>query len=893
MILKQKKFFISILSMLMVGILSFGQVSTVFAAENMENDTNITVSENDYTVDRIKADYYSINIPANIGEAYNFDIGVFKWGNIIYTVEDKTGDLSGFYQPLWGQFKAEKGLSKYVGKTFDDIKKMDEPAPMHTMAGPMDTPILVHKEFLNKISQVEVERKEKKQAEKNELAKAYLKYSSIYENRNNGDYSEHTINNFSQAYEKAYEVLKSDSIKKNQIDEALENLKRSKEELTMLELDYTAINEQIRKANEIIAHQDEYDIFTLSNLKESLRLANQAVKSGAQKQSQLTVLTEKLKKNIDNMVRKSEQGKIFTIEGMTGGMADDFMNPIIILEEKNGKAIYTIGFRESNGKGLKSKMKHVKHVQDNQKIKADEIEGVGEYNQLFKITRNNLDETKLPIIVHPVVMGNDILVEVKLKRETKKPQYNIDSNVDYSELEELILSEQETFDDVNDGVYKPIGSEEYRKKYNRALNILKEKTATQEEVEKAIRSLKNSKSLDLELKAVGDFGQEIVDAEEKLKLTNKYTADSLANLKKAVDKANEQWMNRHSFTKKTLEQARKNLKDAMNVLRQKDVVGEDSAPPANSKDKHTVSKHDFFTNLSWGGHSSPTLFIMMNKYDNDGEGDKIIFNQKDSEELFEFGKIQVNNGKVYTFKEAGIELNGEYKHFKTLNKDFIKTFYNEKNLNFKIIEKDNTEIEFTVINKLTDEEIQKFTEIVNPMIIEEIPFEKKYVADITLEKGQKTVKQAGKNGKKANDKIVEKPINEIICIGIKPTETTEQIAFKTVNQANADKFEDEEQTVKVKGANGLKIVITTYKLDKNNQVVLDKVSEKTTKPVIDEVVEYGTKKRATTPNTQNDDATLKATKSPTTGDTTNIALYAFVFFIDVAILTIVVRRKKA
>lgn len=909
MVLKQKKFIVSVVAMLMVSIWSLGQVSAVYAIESIDDDVNITISQGDYTVDKNKANYYNLNIQTSIGEAYNFDIGVFKWGDIVYEVEDKTGNLSGFFQPLWGQFKEENGLSKYVGKTFDEIKTMKEPEPMDTMAGPMDTPILVHKEILKKIAEIEAERQGKNLAEKNELATAYLKYSPIYENRNNGDYSQQTMDNFSKAQEKAEEILKTDLPEKANIDQALAELKKAKKELAMPEVDYTAIKDQIAKAEEIIAHQEEYDIFTLSKLKENIKVANDAVKNGIQKQSQLNDLTEKLKQSMDDLVKKTEQGKIFTINGTTGGMADDFMNPIITLEEKNGKAIYTIGFRESNKKGLKSKMKHLKHIQNNQEIQAQELEGVGEYKQLFKITRDTLDETELPIIVHPVVMGNDISVKIKLQKDSKKPQYNMDNNVDYIELEKLIIAEQETFDDVNAGVYKPIGSAEYLKKYNKALSILQEKTATQDEVEKAIKDLENSKSLDLSLKAIEDFGQELEKAEAELKLTDKYNADSLENLKKAVDPANKQWLERNNFTKKTLEQARKDLKDAVDALKKKeDQSGNSTVQPDDRKEKHTVSKHDFFTNLSWGEHPSPTLFIMMNKYDNEGEGDNIVFTQKNSDELFEFGKIQVNDGKVYTFKEAGIELNGEYRRFKTLNTDFIKTFYRERKLNFKIFEKDNVEIEFTVVNKLTDEEIQKFSELVEPIITEQVTFVKEYVADVTLEKGQKIVKQEGKNGKKENGKIVEQPVNEIIYVGVKPTETTQEIDFKVLKQPNVNRFEDEQQIVKVEGSKGIKTITTTYKLDKNNEVVLDKVSEKIIKPAVDEIVECGTKKRtliqnnATAqsvqnnpkkPSTQNGATAVKAKISPNTGDRTPLALYVFIFLIDAAVLTAIIRRKKA
>lgn len=770
--LKQKKVFISIVSLLMVGVLSFGQLSIVFAKQNSQDDINITISGEDYSVDKNKATFYNLDIPTGvgIGESYNIEVGIFKWGSIIYAIDDKTGTLSGYYQPLWGQFKAENGLSKYIGKTFDDIKKMKEPKEMETMAGPMDIPVLVHRKILDMIKKAESEQQVKNQIGKTELAKVYLKYSVIYNEKENGDYTDQTMSKFSSAYKHAESVLKADLSKKDEIDRALANLKSAKKGLKLTSIDYKGLKEQIAKADTIIGHQEEYDIFALSNLKENVKNAKNAIKKGAQRQSQVTALEEKLKKSIKDMIKKSDQGKIFTISGKTSTMADDFMNSVITLEEKNGKTIYTIGFKEDNGKGLKSKMSYLKHIQDNQYIPAEKLDGVGEYSQLFRITRNTVNETQIPIILHPVVMDRDIQVNIILDRTTKKPQYNVESNVDYSELENLIRSEQETLDDVNAGIYKPIGSKEYLKKYNNVLNIIKDKTASKDEVERAIKNLKTSKKLDLVLKAIDDFGQEITTAEAELKQNEKYTQDSLLNLKNAVDKANKQWISRYDFTKNTLAEARKELKDALDTLeKRKENLGKDSIQQNKDDTKHTVSQYDFFTNLSWGGNPSPKLSIKMNKYDKNGEGDKIIFTTQDSNELLEFGKIQVNEGKIYSFKEAEIETDGEYKSFRTLNKDFIKTFYKEKELHFKIIEKDNTALNFTVANKLTEEEIKKFTEMIGPSIVEEKLFEKEPVANAFLEKDKKAIKQV-----KQNDNNIKKPVKGIDFIGTKVPSTGDE-----------------------------------------------------------------------------------------------------------------------
>ena len=107
------------------------------------------------------------------------------------------------------------------------------------------------------------------------------------------------------------------------------------------------------------------------------------------------------------------------------------------------------------------------------------------------------------------------------------------TKADKTKLKAAIDGEKETFDDVNAGVYKPVGAAEYLKKYNKALKVLEDPDATQETVDKATRDLLNSKNLDLSLNK-DKFAALIGKAEEMEKHPEKYTKESFARLKEAI-----------------------------------------------------------------------------------------------------------------------------------------------------------------------------------------------------------------------------------------------------------------------------------------------------------------------------------------------------------------------
>ena len=100
-------------------------------------------------------------------------------------------------------------------------------------------------------------------------------------------------------------------------------------------------------------------------------------------------------------------------------------------------------------------------------------------------------------MVGPDIQEMPVLLVLDLT--SKRPEGEVGTKADKTKLKAAIDGEKETFDDVNAGVYKPVGAAEYLKKYNKALKVLEDPDATQETVDKATRDLLNSKNLDLSL----------------------------------------------------------------------------------------------------------------------------------------------------------------------------------------------------------------------------------------------------------------------------------------------------------------------------------------------------------------------------------------------------------
>ncbi|MEY8461848.1 G5 domain-containing protein [Streptococcus merionis] len=147
----------------------------------------------------------------------------------------------------------------------------------------------------------------------------------------------------------------------------------------------------------------------------------------------------------------------------------------------------------------------------------------------------------------------------------------------------------------------------------------------------------------------------------------------------------------------------------------------------------------------------------------------------------------------------------------------------------------------------------------------DVDFPKQRKEDPQLEKGQTRVERGEKgterityqveytNGKETKRTVTKRerlkePKTEITYVGTKPVERVEHIVeaevlpFKTIRRANPELFEGLENVV-TKGQNGTAFV--TYKITKVDGAPTkkEKVSTKVQTPAVDQVVEYGTKKR--------------------------------------------------
>ena len=95
----------------------------------------------------------------------------------------------------------------------------------------------------------------------------------------------------------------------------------------------------------------------------------------------------------------------------------------------------------------------------------------------------------------------------------------------------------------------------------------------------------------------------------------------------------------------------------------------------------------------------------------DAQGNK-LFNKEVAEKFNRKAKIQINDGKVMSFKEAGLE-NGKawdgpvFHTWSTSNRKFLRTFANDDVLKVKIWDYDNHLIEGTLKNNLEDEDREK------------------------------------------------------------------------------------------------------------------------------------------------------------------------------------------
>ena len=216
-ILKEKKLKNKFLAVSMASLIlmsSFPVTSPVYALANEALDGVTQATENDSNIlKELTKDADATTIVIKDGSfTYKLKVFVNKHANFVEGIVDETDPVNGVYGSvamIWGQFKGEnKGLKKYGGKTFGEIKAMPTPEDIIVMGGQRDDiPNKVHKKILEFIAKEEAKAGKEEKEKKNELAKNLYKYRYRYVYKNTQIWDATTLSQFLDSYDKARKVL--------------------------------------------------------------------------------------------------------------------------------------------------------------------------------------------------------------------------------------------------------------------------------------------------------------------------------------------------------------------------------------------------------------------------------------------------------------------------------------------------------------------------------------------------------------------------------------------------------------------------------------------------------------------------------------------------------------
>lgn len=440
-----------------------------------------------------------------------------------------------------------------------------------------------------------------------------------------------------------------------------------------------------------VERESEFTLLSMSALKQAIYEAEKIKTETDLTREKLVAAEDKISSAIRTLDKKEDHGHIFHINGKIGtyqdpstpSMANDFMNPIITLEEKDGEYIYILGFKKGEREGIKSEVSYIKHTVDGSDVAAVEMPGFGEYTKLFKITRTTPDEKMIDIKVGARMAGPDISempATIILDTTSKREEGKTLDKAKKDELMKVIEAEKTTYDEVLANVYKPVGSQEYLKIYDAALKALNDKEATQETVDAAKNRLKQAKDLHLSLNK-DKFAIAIGEAEELEKTPEKYTPATFEALKKAIAKANQAFF-KPTLTKAEMDKEMAELDVAVKALKDANSVVEPTL--------QTLEKDVDKLKVTLTGMLNPGATLSVENLENSALSNANIaeLNKiKNSEEVIGIYEISVSNSPVapntsLTF-ELGAELNGRKvvaTHFETSDKltNFEKTIENGK-----------------------------------------------------------------------------------------------------------------------------------------------------------------------------------------------------------------------
>ncbi len=131
---------------------------------------------------------------------------------------------------------------------------------------------------------------------------------------------------------------------------------------------------------------------------------------------------------------------------------------------------------------------------------------------------------------------------------------------------------------------------------------------------------------------------------------------------------------------------------------------------AKSGTQYIIRDNKYMTNLDWEEYQDPKVPVLEFAFvENDANGD-VIFKRADGEKLIETASIQLADGKVMTWKEAGVEFANDRTHssFKTSNIDLIRPSVDKDPVKLKIILEDGTELVADIPNRMDDDAKAEF-----------------------------------------------------------------------------------------------------------------------------------------------------------------------------------------
>ena len=569
-----------ILGSVLISSLMLTPLATASAATSMNHPAEIDAMSSATTVqpeDTITDGVTKREITLNTGIAiYKVDVYVSSYGAMIENIVDKTTDAPGWTANVWEVFKEEGGLTKYVGKTYAEIKNMPLPSEMPVMGGTDSTPPDFHNKILELITELEQEPNAGEKTAKTELAKAVYEARSLYEQKDGDEYESSSMAKLVEKYEKAMSVLKDNRADQTTIYNAVSELREALESLAYAPADWTRYKHLMEQAETIIANEQEYTRTSIAQLRQVLSDVKQEAERGGNTKSKVKTLESKLQNALNAVVKQSQAGNRFTINAKIGqagdsetpSMANAFMNPHVLLIENEGESVYQISFKKDKFQGITANILTVKHIENGKEVLAEESTGIGEYDKVFTIKRQKSGEKTIDVLLGAKMAGPDVSempAVLVLDTTSKRAEGESLKQADKAELKKVIDENKTTYDEVLAGEYKEEGSRSFLNLYNKALMALEDVTATEETVDSAAKYLKSAKEIYLVPKKVDDFTRVLVAAEEKK--AEDYTEKSYAVLKTAIDEGKANWSKRSTLTNAQLQQLIDKLEEGMQGLK--------------------------------------------------------------------------------------------------------------------------------------------------------------------------------------------------------------------------------------------------------------------------------------------------------------------------------------